>query len=301
MPDALFIAADGGASTTQVALFDSHGTEIGSAESGPSSLTLKGAAAWQPILNAANRILAAADLDVAALEGAHYGIGLAGANNGMLRRLFQAKAPVAGSVRVTTDAFIAVLGAHGGGPGGIVTVGTGSVSYSIADDGSCWHSGGWGYPIDDKGSGAWIGHEALSLSLQVLDQRITDPPGGLSLFQDLLRTCGQTREEILDWLHVATSTDMASLAPTVIDAAKKDHATAIDILTRAGVEIDRLACALDHTRHIPIAIVGGLAQPLAPYLPAALTAWAKPAQASPLAGALMVARGEAPEERLPDL
>lgn len=297
----LFVAADGGATKTRVAITDGNGMEIGRTESGPSSLTLMGASAWQAIMQAAKDILGQANLDLSALNSAHFGLGLAGANNTTLKRLFLTKAPEAASINISTDAFVAVLGAHGGNSGGVVSVGTGSVGYSLADDGSSWQSGGWGYPADDKGSGAWIGHEAVAASLKVLDGRLIDPPGGLSFYREILLCCGDRRESILDWLHEATPTDFAGLAPSVVAAAKVGHDMATDILTRAGVEIDELALALDPTRRMPMALVGGLADPLAPYLPPALSNWVRPARAGAIAGALMLARGEAPDERLPDL
>jgi glucosamine kinase len=238
------------------------------------------------------------DLDTDHFDNAHFGLGLAGANNNTLKRLFMKKAPAAASVRITSDAFIAMLGAHGGKPGGVVSVGTGSVGYSIGKDGNTWQSGGWGYPVDDKGSGAWIGAEAVSVSLKALDGRVREPVGDLEFYRNVLAQVGDTRDHILDWLQDAGPTAMATLAPNVIQAAGQGHEMAIDILARAGREIDLLAVGLDPTRHIPMAIVGGLAEPLRKYLPPALTNWIRPADADALGGAHMLARGQAPEERL---
>ncbi len=297
----LFVGVDGGATTTRVAIGAYDGAIVGRAKTGPSSLTLMGASAWQPIMQAAADILAQVNLDPVALKSAHFGLGLAGANNETLRRLFLTKAPETGSLTITTDAFIAVLGAHGGRPGGVVSTGTGAVGYSLADDGSSWLSGGWGFPVDDKGSGAWIGHEAVGASLKVLDGRLIDPPEGLSFYRDILLTCGNRREAILDWLHSASPTEYAQLAPIVLAAADGGHSAAIDILTRAGRELDELAHALDPTRHMPMALVGGLAEKMMPYLPPAFSNWLRPPRSDAIAGALMLARGQAPDEKLPDL
>ncbi len=298
MTDGIVLAADGGATGTRVGVYDGRGSEIGSAQTGPSSLTLKGASAWECILSGARDVLTEASLDLDLLAEAHIGLGLAGANNNTLRRLFLSKAPPAASIRVATDAFIAVLGAHGGQPGAIVSVGTGTVGHCMAEDGTAWQSGGWGFPVDDLGGGAWIGRRAVALALQVVDRRIEDPPGGTDMYSKVLEQCGNTREDILDWLHEATATEYAALAPIVLAAADVGNEAGIAIARQAGEEIERLATALDSTRAVRLSIVGGLAQPLAKYLPRSLRDWARPPEADALAGALMLARGSAPEERL---
>ena len=65
----------------------------------------------------------------------------------------------AGALRVSTDAYIAALAAHSGSPGAVIIVGTGSVGYRIEAAGHCRLVGGWGFPIGDEGSGAWIGRQ----------------------------------------------------------------------------------------------------------------------------------------------
>ena len=218
-----------------------------------------------------------------------------------MKKLFLGKAPPVASVQIASDAYIAVLGAHGGGPGGIVSVGTGAVGYALGADGSCRQTGGWGYPVDDKGSGAWIGLEAVSQGLKVVDGRALEPAGGEAFFHNLIRQIGATRGAVLDWLYDATATQIAALAPQVIVAAGQGHGGAIEVLRQAGEELEAMALALDRQRAIPMALVGGLAQPMSHYLPRGLTDWVRPAQDTPLAGALMMARGEAPPENLPEI
>ena len=66
----------------------------------------------------------------------------------------------------------------------------------------------------------------------------------------------------------------------------------------AGKEIDALAVALDPARRVPLSLTGGLSQPLTPYLPLPLQQWMREPDDEPIAGALMLARGDAPEEKL---
>src|SRR4029077_12943926 len=59
----------------------------------------------------------------------------------------------------TTDAHAACIGAHGARDGGIIIVGTGSVGWALLG-GRVHRVGGWGFPVSDEGSGAWLGCEA---------------------------------------------------------------------------------------------------------------------------------------------
>ena len=68
-----------------------------------------------------------------------------------LRAAFLAAAPSAAGVSLATDAHTAALGAHGGAPGAVIAVGTGSVGYRLHADGSAKLVGGWGFPGRRRG------------------------------------------------------------------------------------------------------------------------------------------------------
>jgi N-acetylglucosamine kinase-like BadF-type ATPase len=72
----------------------------------------------------------------------------------------------------------------------------------------------------------------------------------------------------------------------------------VQLAIAAGIEIDALAQALDPNRQVPLSLVGGLAQPLTPYLPTQLRDWIQNPHDEPIAGALMLAQGKAPDENL---
>ncbi len=228
------------------------------------------------------------------LEDAHFGLGLAGANGAQKRAAFLAAAPNAASIHLATDAYTSVLGAHGGAPGAVVAVGTGSVGYRLFPGGEAKMSGGWGFPVGDEGSGAWIGRRALAQALRVLDEDDVPQQG---LIQAVLAHCGPGRDGILAWLHGATSTDYAALAPLVMNLAAAKEQGAVGLVLTAGFEIDRLALALDPKREAPFSLVGGLAEPLTPFLPIELGEWMRAPQGDALDGAMLLARGTAPPEQ----
>ena len=231
------------------------------------------------------------------LSETHFGIGLAGANNQAQRLRFVEAAPTMGALHVATDAYIAALGAHNGDPGAIVIVGTGSIGYRIEAGGASRIVGGWGFPVGDEGSGAWLGRAALAQTIHVLEGRYSGR--STELHRTLIERCGPARDDILSWTLAANATRYAELAPLVIECAGRDDPAALQLARSAGTEIDLLALALDPARQIPLALVGGLAQPLTPYLPNFLQQWIQEPHDAPIAGALLLAQGRAPDEILP--
>ena len=296
MPERLFCCIDGGGSKTRVALFDDQGRRLGLTMTGPTSLTLRGAQAWDVIVEALRGLCATIGLDSDDFSETHFGIGLAGANDATRRARFVGEAPAVGALRVATDAYIAALGAHDGAPGAIVIVGTGSVGYRIEASGGSWLVGGWGFPAGDEGSGAWLGRAALAQALHVLEDRYSGRP--TKLHRALIERCGPSRDDMLAWLSVARSTQYAALAPLIIECAGRDDPAAIQLVTAAGTDIDALALALDPGRSVPLSLVGGLALPLTPYLPAPLQDWLQEPHDEPIMGALMLAQGRVPDESL---
>ncbi len=284
-----YIAVDGGASGTRIRVTNVDWTADLTA--GPTSLTFAGPAAWTVIQDA----LAGVEGRVGLIEDTHFGIGIAGAGGAEPRTAFLAAAPKAAAIHLATDAYTSVLGAHGGAPGAVVAVGTGSVGCRLLADGTARLVGGWGFPAGDEGSGAWLGRRALAHTLRVLDGDGVAAPG---LTQSVVAQCGSGRDAILAWLKGATSSRFAELAPAVMALAAANDAGAVELALAAGFEIDRLAVAMDPARQVPLSIIGGLAEPLAPYLPEELTQWAQAPKGNALDGAMLLARGDAPPEQL---
>ncbi|MBN43277.1 MAG: ATPase [Alphaproteobacteria bacterium] len=296
MSERLYCCVDGGASNTRVALFDEAGHRLGLTVTGPTSLTVRGTDAWIEILAALENLSRAVALDAAYLSRTHFGIGLAGANNGAQRQKFLDAAPDNCALRVSTDAYIAALAAHGGSPGAVIIIGTGSVGYRIEAAGRCRIVGGWGFPIGDEGSGAWIGRRAVAQIAQIVDtrfrKRVTD------MHRAVMAVTGNSRDVLLDWLLAAPPARFAELAPLVVEHAGRGDTAALEIVSEAGREIDALADALDSSRRIPLALSGGLAAPLDAFLPDRLRSWIRMPQEDPISGALMLARGRAPDETI---
>jgi glucosamine kinase len=256
------IGVDGGGTGTRVRLARADGTELAQGASGPSGLGLGIGRAWAAVMEAVAAAFGAAGLAPAPLARCAIGLGLAGVHNREWAATFLAQDPGFGVLRLESDAYTTLVGAHGGTPGAIVAIGTGSVGQALLPDGSQREVGGWGFPSGDEASGGWIGLRAMNHLQQTMDGRRTS-----NAFADALgAACGGARDAVQAWLGHATQTRFASLAPIVVAHARQD-AVARAILEDAGVEIAAMARALDPGGTLPLALCGGLGAPLLGYLP----------------------------------
>ena len=277
------IGVDGGGTGTRVRLarFSPHGVvELAQGASGPSGLGLGIARAWASVQDAVAQAFAVAGIEQPSLDRIAIGLGLAGVHNRQWAQAFEQANPGYAALRLETDAFSTLLGAHGGRPGAIVAIGTGSVGEVLQPDGTRREVGGWGFPAGDEASGGWIGLAAVNHIEQVLDGR---RPAS-SFATDVIEACGGNRAAIQVWLGKATQTTYASLAPLVLRHA--DDPAARAILTKAGDEAAAIARALDPDGTLPLALCGGLGSALRDWLPPALAARASAPAGDSARGAL---------------
>ncbi|NVM76590.1 glucosamine kinase [Duganella sp. SG902] len=276
-----FIGVDGGGSGTRVRLARADGAEIAEGASGPSGLMHGIAKAWAAVEEAAAQAFRAAGRDFPNKSSIAVGLGLAGVHNKQWAAEFVAANPGYAQVALESDGHTTVLGAHRGKPGAIIALGTGSVGEIKLADGRHVEVGGWGFPAGDEASGAWMGLRAINHVQQVLDGRM--PANAFAT--DVANACGGERNAIQTWLAQATQTKYAQLARIVLQHGDSND-TARGILLAAGDEVELMANALDASGKLPIALCGGLAAPLRPYLPAALLPRLVTPQGDSAAGAL---------------
>ena len=277
------IGVDGGGTGTRVRLADPNGVELAQAAAGPSALSHGIANAWTTILSAIGEACAVADIGSPALSAMAIGLGLAGVHNKDWAAQFVAADPGFAALVLDTDGFSTLMGAHGGQPGAIVAIGTGSVGEAMREDGAKVEVGGWGFPAGDEASGAWMGLRALNHIEQVLDGRVA----GGALAVDVIAACGGDRDAVQIWLGRANQTAYAGLARFVVMHADTDP-VARTILEHAGREVASIAHALDPTEQLPLALCGGLGDVLLAYLPLATRARCLPPQGDSAQGALFM-------------
>ena len=163
------MGVDGGG--TRARLVGSTGSLLGQGEAGPSALGQGIEQAWRHIRQAIDNAFLAAGLATAAEADCAFGLGLAGTEVTTRRERFLASAPDYRQLVLATDAATTLAGAHAGRPGAIVAVGTGTIGLARHADGRQTSANGWGFPVGDEGSGAWLGLHAMQIAQQAFDGR----------------------------------------------------------------------------------------------------------------------------------
>jgi len=253
------IGIDGGGTHTRARLTSADGAVLGFAASGPSALGQGIEQAWTHIVQAIDAAFADAGLVLAPRQQCALGLGLAGANVRQRCEEFLQRAPAFAHVALDTDAYTTLLGAHEGRPGAIVAAGTGSVGEALRRDGLRVAVGGWGFPVGDEGSGAWLGLRAMRETHRAIDGRAPVGP----LVGAVVATAGTSREALLGWCDRPGQNAYAELAPLVFDAAATDPFAAA-LLDRAARSLEEIATALDPDGVLPLAVFGSIGRRLLP-------------------------------------
>ena len=257
------IGVDGGGSGTRVLISHPDNLKpLASAEGAPSALGLGIEKAWRSIMKTIAQAFANANLKVPMLSECAMGLGLSGANNIVWKNEFLLRNPGFKTIVLDTDGYTTLLGAHGGKPGVIVAVGTGSVAMRLSVNGERKDTSGWGFPSGDESSGAWLGLRACALTQKAFDGRRVSS----SLTELIKHHCGVTPNEFLNWLGNAQQTEFASLAPLIFQTAGSDPESGT-LLSKAGLEIAEMVHALDPKAELPLSICGRLGEALIDYLP----------------------------------
>jgi glucosamine kinase len=232
-------------------------------------------------------------------------VGAAGAGDPQvmhaLERALRAYFPDA-ALAVYDDAAIALKAAVPQGDGIVLIAGTGSIAYASIG-GKAYRTGGYGYLLGDDGSGFSIGRAAIASVLRSYDGRIPREP----LFEAIEERFGvNDAQSLLSNVYHADDkvTEIASIAPLVIERASAGERVATKIVQAAACELVDLVKSLVRlagagSRELPLAFCGGLfaENSLLTYLVETRLAADLPlllpsrAIASPAHGALELARG----------
>ena len=279
------IGVDGGGSGTRALVHSVHGEVVGTGAAGPSALQQGIPQAWDNVQAAVRRAFEAAGRPVPAWQRCVLAAGLSGVSHPPWRDAFLARDPGFAALEAETDAFTMLLGAHGGAPGAILIAGTGSIAEALRPDGSRATVGGWGFRVDDEGSGGWLGLQALRHGLAAFDGRANPTPLARRVWQH----CGDEREALQDWCGRAGQFECAQLARAVFECEDGD-AVAGRLLAEAVAALEELALAIDPRGRLPLAVAGSIGERLASRMRPCVRSRLVPAQAGPAEGALMLAR-----------
>lgn len=284
----LLIGVDGGGTKSTIRLENDAGEVLGEAVSGPANISTSVDGAWYSIMNGVSRLLD--DLKIPTADYyLHAGMGLAGTELVQAYDHFINASHSFDTLIVKSDAHIACLAAHGGEDGAIIIVGTGVVGYQMINQ-QIIRVGGWGFPQDDEGGGAWLGLEAIKVVLRWLDHR----EQASSLASAIYNYFDRDTDQIIYWSRYATPTIYARLAPIVIQQSQLGDIAALTLVKRAAQAIDHLGLTLIkqsipiQQNKIPLSFIGSIAPFLQPYFSDELKAHIRPCQYSSAKGAIFM-------------
>jgi len=236
---------DGGGTHTTVLCTDRQGDRLAEASFGP--LNPNG----NPAETVAATIRDAAAFMASQTDGlcgcAMLVIGVAGASNADTVSFLQDQLEANGyhgGLRIVGDQEIALAGAiHG--PGAVLVAGTGSVCCGRDAQGCLFRTGGYGYLIDDGGSGYAIGRDILTAVVRAEDGR-----GAATCLTSLVYDALQihTIGELITWLYSSSVSkkEIAALAPLLQSALDKQDEVAQGIAEHAAQDLCDLVEALWH-------------------------------------------------------
>lgn len=272
MKDSLILGIDGGGTQTRALLVGGDGTVLGRGLAGASNLNTLGVeGALREVKRAVLAAFEQAGLEPRAADAffsAQAGALSSGLALPFAEALCEAGLARPGAVAVDSDIEAALMGGLSGRPGIALIAGTGSVAFGRNESGAQARCGGGGWILDELGGGAGLGREGLRAVLRAADGR-----GPRTLLSQKLQvvTGAQAPEEITRWLHAHASMPqtLATLAPSVVEAAESGDVVAQGILKRGAEELSLMAGQVQTRLHmdgfVELVLVGSLANSGAPY------------------------------------
>lgn len=264
----IFVGIDGGGSSTRLVLMNEKSEILGIGKSGPSSIdTVYSHITKDNFTDALENAWIESGIKKRKLDSIFVGLGgvLSDKDKEVVKRIIKEMKIVDDeNVKVENDTRIALAGGLATQPGLCLIVGTGSVCYGRDESGKEWKAGGWGYKIDDPGSGYDIGRMALTYMVRAYDGREVKT----DLVEAIFKHIGL--DEINDVSRVIygedySRTDIAALAPIVLEYAKKGDVLANKIIKTGVKELaDMVEAVIKNLNfksdRILMATIGGIAQ-----------------------------------------
>ncbi len=281
---AYFLGVDAGGSHCRARLVDGGGAVLGVGESGPANARIGLEALHAALTDVCAQATKAAGLDGAAIASIKAGMGIAGINRMGMKAQIQTLEFHFASVAYSSDSVIANLGAHMGGDGAILILGTGSIGLVKRGEDS-FSIGGYGFPISDEGSGAALGLSAIRHALRALDGRTRPSP----LSQAITKQFDNAIPRVIDWMDHAVPKDYASFAPLVMEYAENGDEIALSIVNDAALHIERFIDTIFARGATRCVLMGGLAQRIKPWLRARIVDRLSEPMGDALDGALLLA------------
>ena len=235
-----FIVFDCGATKTECALADINGNILYTTTGGAANFLVTGTdETSRIILSLLNDCIRKFNTDYSEIE--QIVIGAAGAGRkkdaekleSSLHKIFSTDEIKIKSLKVVSDAQIALQGAFPNEAGCILIAGTGSIIYGKDENGNIYRAGGFGRLLGDEGSGFSIGRKGLKAAAKYFDGR-----GDETLIFKLIeeKYSINSADELITKVY-KENFNIPSIAEVVINAAENKDQTAHQILLEETEEL----------------------------------------------------------------
>ena len=239
------IGIDGGGSRSRLAAMDKCGTVIGTAHGGATNISAEGyESVALTIKDLLNELFTNYDLHIQDCVAICVGsAGISTGDNAKLTEQIFRDLGYSGKLKIMNDAELVLHSETDGEAGAIIISGTGSVGYSLDNDGNIFRVGGWGHIIDDDGSGYRIGMDAIKAALMDFDGR-----GKKTVLTEMVSVhFGDiTLDKLTSYVYgnEFSKAEIAKVARLVRDAANAGDNVAISIEKNAAKDLLTIARAL---------------------------------------------------------
>lgn len=258
----LLVGIDGGGSKCSAMIFNAQGEVLAQGVGGPANAARDLAKSLDAVIESIQHALKQGGFAADLMQHLHVGAGLAGACVSSVNAQLKAWQHPFASFKVSSDLMAACYGAHGGEDGALLIVGTGSSAAHMHTQ-KLTQFGGHGFILGDKGSGAWFGRAAVSSTLEAMD--------GLIAFSDLHAMVKNklnvdSTAALVQTMIAASPSEFASLAPEVLALAREGEVNALSLVTEGVAYLDKLCLRTLQDNTLPLALIGGLAPAIEPWL-----------------------------------
>jgi len=282
-----YLGIDAGGTKCRARLVDPHGNVRGEAAAGAANIRFgvsNAAHAIEEACQGAVRDAGGKDIPFSTISAA---IGIAGISKTEALDALRKHPFFAAFHRATfvSDAVIANFGAHAGHDGGTVIIGTGSIGIAKIGEKTI-KIGGYGFPISDLGSGAYIGLSALKQALRAIDDLIASS----DMTEEILSLFDHNTSTIVASLDSMSATNYAKFAPIVVSYAQKGDPVADQIMQKSARHAEEMIYAIHKLGAPRLSITGGLGPIIMSWLDPSVKALLSEPLGDPLQGAIALAK-----------
>lgn len=146
--------------------------------------------------------------------------------------------------------------------GVLIYAGTGSVAFTIGNNGKPLRIGGWGYLLGDEGAGYWMGREAIRAAMLFIDGEVK--PEAKTLESRTLAAMGADDwSSVKNFVYGRDRSEIAGLSRIVADCAESGDVTALSILKRSAAYLAELVYRTEEItgrENLDVKFAGGVSQ-----------------------------------------